>query len=211
MISKAIEQYAAAMSQPADEVLLEVERATHLYTIAPQMMSGPVQGGLLTLLARLCGARHILEIGTFTGYGTICLSRGLSDGPACAVTTLEANPEFGYLIDRHIALAGLADRIHRLTGDALTLLPTLHETWDMVFLDGNKLEYAAYYRLVIDRVRPGGLILADNVLWSGKVLQPEQDPDAAALHAFNTMVREDSRVEVTLLTLRDGLSILRKK
>lgn len=206
-----LDRYASAWSTPADDVLLHIERATHLYTIAPQMLSGPVQGALLTLLARGQQATHILEVGTFTAYSAICLARGLADGPESRVVTLESNPEFAYLIERHIAMSGLGDRIEALNGDAMKLIPTLPHVWDLVFLDANKLEYAAYFDLVIDRVRPGGLIVADNVLWGGKVLSPDQDADAAALHEFNQKLHADPRVDVMILTVRDGLSIARKR
>lgn len=211
MLPKDIERYVAAHSLPPDDVLLEIERATHLYTIAPQMLSGHVQGAFLTFLARLTGATRILEIGTFTAYGTICLARGLADAPDSRVTTIEANREFAYLIDRHLERSGLKNRITSLIGDARRIIPSLEEVWDIVFIDANKLEYAEYYDLVIDRVRPGGLILTDNVLWGGKVLHPEKDIDAAAIHAYNVKVHADPRVEVIMLTLRDGLSIARKK
>jgi predicted O-methyltransferase YrrM len=211
MLPKELDRYISAMSRSPDDVLLQVERATHLYTIAPQMISGHVQGALLTMLAQLIGAQRILEIGAFTGYGTICLARGLAEGPDSRVTSIEANPEFEYLIRRHIDLAGLEDTIDLRIGDARGIIPTLPETWDLVFIDANKLEYADYFGLVIDRVRPGGLILADNVLWGGKVLHAHKDLDAAAIHAYNELVRDDPRVDVVLLPLRDGLSVARKK
>jgi len=192
-----------------DPVLHEVERSTHLHTIAPQMLSGRVQGAFLTLMTSLLQARHVLEIGTFTGYGTICLARGLDPSPESKVVTIEANPEFGHLIKKHLGMAAVEDCVESIFGRAQDIIPQREETWDLVFIDANKQEYADYYEAVIDRVRPGGLILSDNVLWSGKVVYEPNDVDARVIHRYNEMLHRDPRVEVLILPIRDGLSIAR--
>lgn len=209
MLAPELLRYADQLSNAADPVLTDIERSTHLHTIAPQMMSGKIQGALLTLLTSLLQARHVLEIGTFTGYGTVCLARGLKQAVESKVVTIEANPEFGYLIQKHLEMAGVTDRVECLTGNALTLIPSRPELWDLVFIDANKQEYKAYYEAVIGRVRRGGLILTDNVLWNGKVVYEPSDVDARVIHQYNQMLFEDPRVEVLLLPLRDGLSVAR--
>jgi caffeoyl-CoA O-methyltransferase len=210
MLDTEIQNYIDQHSNVQDEILHAIERSTHLHTIAPQMLSGRVQGHFLTLLASLIQAKHILEIGTFTGYGSICLARGLQDSPESKVVTLEANPELSFLIQKHLTLAGLSEKIECVTGDALKIIPDRPETWDLVFIDAHKQEYIAYYNAVIDHVRPGGLILSDNVLWSGKVVYDRSDIDAKLIHQYNEMLHQDPRVEVLILPIRDGLSIARK-
>jgi len=211
MLATEIIRYTEEHSLSHDPILHEVERSTHLHTIAPQMMSGQVQGGFLTLLASLLQAKHILEIGTFTGYGTICLARGLAAAPESKVVTIESNPEYGYLIRKHLTLAGMEERVESVFGNALELIPQRPEMWDMVFIDGNKQEYPDYYEAVIQRVRPGGLIISDNVLWSGKVVFEPEDVDARVIRKYNEMLHHDARVEVMILTIRDGISVARVK
>ncbi len=210
MINKDIEHYTEIYSSADDPVLEEVERSTYLHTIAPQMLSGRVQGKLLTLLASLMEAEHILEIGTFTGFSAICLSRGLKDSPVSKVITLESNGELSFLIKKNLSLAGVEHKVESIIGDALNIIPTLKETWDLVYIDANKQEYPDYFALIIDRVRPGGLIITDNVLWSGKVVFDREEVDAKVIHQYNQMLAKDPRVEVMILTIRDGLSIARK-
>lgn len=211
MLSPEIQKYADDHSNAADPVLYEVERSTHLHTLAPQMLTGTTQGAFLSLLTSLSGARHVLEIGTFTAYGSICLARGLNPAPESRVVTIDIDPEYEWLVKKHIELSGLDHRIETIVGNALEIIPTRDETWDLVYIDAHKQEYIAYYNAVIDRVRPGGLIVADNVLWSGKVIHEPEDVDARVLREYNDMVRDDPRVDVMLLTIRDGISIARKK
>lgn len=211
MLPPEITRYAEQWSLAYDPVLHEVERSTHLHTIAPQMMSGQVQGGFLTLLTSLLQAKHVLEIGTFTGYGAICLARGLHPSPESKVVTMESNPEMGFLIRKHLTLAGVDDRVECVFGNALQLLQSRRETWDLVFIDGNKQEYKAYYDAVIAQVRPGGLIISDNVLWSGKVVFEPDDVDAKVIRTYNEQLHQDPRVDVMILTIRDGISVARKK
>jgi predicted O-methyltransferase YrrM len=174
------------------------------------MLSGKIQGKLLTWIVSWMNATHVLEIGTFTAYGSICLARGITttDGK---VVTIEANRELSFLIEKHISLAGLENKIEYLFGDAILILPTRTEKWDIVYIDAHKQEYPDYFAAVIDNVRSGGLIISDNVLWSGKVIYEPDDVDARVIRQYNTMLAEDPRVDVLMLPIRDGLSIARKK
>ena len=210
MIDPEIQKYTDVYSNVDDPILEEVERSTHLHTIAPQMLSGRVQGALLTLLASMMEAEYILELGTFTGFSAICLARGLKKSPSSKLVTLESNGELSFLIKKNLAMAGVEDKVESIIGDALQILPTRKETWDMVYIDANKQEYINYFNLVIDHVRPGGLIITDNVLWSGKVVTDRDDVDANVIHRYNDMIARDPRVEVLMLTIRDGLSIAKK-
>ena len=203
-----ITEYCETHSSPQSDLLYQLERETHLKTLAPQMMSGHLQGRLLSLLSKLLRPQAILEIGTFTGYSALCLAEGLAAGGT--LHTIEANEELAPLIRQYIVKAGWKEKIRLHLGDALVIIPELAEQFDLVFIDAGKMDYARYFDLVIDKVRAGGLIMADNVLWSGKVIHQPDDPDAQTLDAFNQMVRNDARVENVVLPLRDGLNIIRK-
>lgn len=205
----ALHEYCEAHSSPPDQVLYELERETGLKTLAPQMISGRLQGQLLTMISRLKSPNRILEVGSFTGYATICLARGLST--TGEMHTIEVNPELAYIIRKYLAKAGLEDRVQLHIGDALELIPQLTGEFDLIFLDAGKQQYEAYYKLLIDRMPPGGLLLADNILWSGKVLQDEHDKDTRTLHRFNELIRDDERVDKIMLPLRDGLYIIQKR
>ena len=208
MLAPEIQTYIDEHSNINDDVLHEVERATHLHTLFPQMLSGRLQGKFLTLMTSLINAKNVLEIGTFTGYGTICLASGVEAGGK--VVTIDINPEFSFLVKKHLALAGVEDRVEALIGDALKLLPQRKEIWDLVYIDAHKQEYIQYFNAIIDHVRPGGLILTDNVLWSGKVVNEPDDVDAKLINQYNKLLLDDSRVEVLVLPIRDGLSVARK-
>lgn len=197
-------------SAPEPEpVLRALERETHLRTLYPQMLSGPLQGMLLQMFSRMLRPHRILEVGTFTGYGSICLAQGLgNDG---LLHTVEVNDEFAPIISKYIDLAGLKNKITLHVGDANNVIPMLEDTFDLVFLDAGKMDYATHYELVLPKLRPGGFLLADNVLWAGKVPNGEKDATAEALRTFNNMVHADERVENLLLPLRDGLMVVRKK
>jgi len=211
-IVRSIYNYCEQHSSPPDPLLYELERETHLKTLAPQMLSGRLQGQLLQLISRLQQPRLALEIGTFTGYAAICLAQGLKEDGR--LHTIEVNPELEYLIRKYLKKAGLEEKVLLHIGDAQKVIPTIAGNFDLVFLDAGKQHYAFYYDLVIDRLNPGGLILADNVLWSGKVTDPEQrarDADTRKLHEFNQKIQQDERVENLMLPLRDGLLIVRKK
>ncbi|HHS95944.1 MAG TPA: O-methyltransferase [Phaeodactylibacter sp.] len=209
-IFKKLNNYCQAHSDASDEILYQLERETQLKTLAPQMMCSPLQGQLLYFLSSMMQADYLLEVGTFTGYASICMARGLADGGI--LHTIEVNRELEPFIRKYIRLASMEDSIHLHIGDAKEVIPTLDATFDMVFIDAGKQDNDFYYELLLDRVRPGGLLLIDNVLWSGKVLDPSYaDEDSLAIDAFNKKMKGDERVETLMLPIRDGLTILRKK
>ena len=205
------EQYVAEHSSPQSEALEWIQKQTHIRTNYPRMLTGAVQGRFLTMLARISGAERVLEIGTFTGYSSTCFAYGIKEGGM--VDTLEINDELEDLIREGWERAGVRDRITLHIGDAKETLRTLSGPYDIVYMDANKREYCDYYDLVFDLVRPGGLILADDVLWDGKLWQDPMPSDKQTLGiaAFNDMVAADSRVESVILPWRDGLNIIRKK
>ena len=208
LVSAALENYVEQFSSKEDEVLSELTRETHLKVQMPQMVSGHVQGLALEFIAQLIQPKRILEIGTFTGYSAICMAKGLTaDG---ILHTIDVNEELQPMCARYFTKAGLADKIIHHIGDARQIIPTLNETFDLVFIDADKANYSTYYDLVFDKVRVGGYIIADNVLWSGKVAEEKKDKDTLAIHSYNQKVANDSRVKSFILTLRDGLNIVRK-
>lgn len=204
-----LNNYCEEWSTPPSELLGHLERETHLKTLAPQMMSGRLQGQFLRLFSLLMHPRRILEVGTFTGYASLCLAEGMpKEGE---LHTIEANPELEYLIRKYFDLSPYNNQLHLHIGNALELIPTLPGSFDLVFLDAGKLDYPRYFDLVVDRIPSGGCLLADNVLWSGKVIKKINDTDTAALHAFNQKIQDDPRVEQVILPIRDGLLLARKK
>lgn len=210
-MESAEELYLRSHSTAQTEALDWLEKQTHIHTNYPRMLSGAVQGRFLTMLTRIAGARRVLEIGTFTGYSATCFAYGLDEGGM--VDTLEINDELEDLIREGWRRAGTEDRITLHIGDARKTLETLEGPYDIVYMDANKREYCEYYDLVFDKVRPGGLILADDVLWDGKMWQDPmpRDKQTLGIAAFNDMVVADNRVESVILPWRDGLNIIRKK
>ena len=206
-----LQRYIETFSTPEDPVLEELSHRTHLQTVYPQMMSGALQGRLLQFISHMIRPTRILEIGTFTGYSAICLARGLREG-GCLIT-LEANDEYEKIIREFFGKAGITDRTELIIGNALEILPELEGPFDLVFIDADKKEYNGYYDLVVEKVKKGGFILTDNVLWDGKVLSPENkmDEETAAIHHFNRKITADPRVENLLLPVRDGIMLIRKK
>ena len=197
-------------SLPSEE-LRWIEKQTNIRTNYPQMLSGQVQGEFLKLLVGLSGARRIIEIGSFTGYSSTCMALGLpEDG---VIDALEINDELEDLMREGWRRAGVEERIRLHLGDAQQILPTLEGPYDMVFMDANKRQYLAYYGLCLPLLRPGGLLVADDTLWDGKVYADPLPTDAQTrgLAAFNDTVAEDRRVESVILPIRDGLTIVRKK
>jgi predicted O-methyltransferase YrrM len=173
------------------------------------MLSGHYQGRVLSMLSKLISPKRILEIGTFTGYATLCLAEGLSkDG---MLYTLDINTELEDMVRKSFAHSGYDQQINYILGDATTTINTLNEVFDLVFIDADKKNNGTYYDLIFDRVRPGGLIIVDNVLWSGKVLNNQQDKDTKNIVTFNDKIANDDRVEKLILPVRDGLFIIRKK
>ena len=205
-----LNRYLEAHSAKEDAILNELSRHTYLNEIHPQMISGPIQGALLTLLSSLIQPSRALEIGTFTGYSAICIARGMQAGSK--LITLEANDELRETAESFFLKAGVKDRIELINGDALEILPRIEGPLDLVFIDANKEHYPRYYDLIIDKVSVGGYILADNVLWGGKVLdETTGDASTRALQIFNRRITEDPRVENLLLPVRDGLMIAKKQ
>jgi len=173
------------------------------------MLSGHILGNFLRMFSQMISPKHILEIGTYTGYSAICLAQGLK--PEGKLTTIEVNDELRTVALRYFAKAGLKDQIRLINGNALEVIPSLDETFDLVFMDAHKDDYEHYYQLVIDKLNPGGYIIADNVLWGSKVLEePISDPTARSIHKFNQMVTADQRVENLLMPLRDGIMLIKK-
>ena len=205
---KKLTDYCTAHTTAQDEVLYELERETNLKTLAPQMVSGHLQGTFLSFISKMVQPKAVLEIGTFTGYASICLAQGLADGGV--VHTIEANEELAYIIRKYVAKAKLEDQIQLHIGDAKKIIPELDIEFDMVLIDAGKKDYAFYYDLVFDKVKKGGLILADNILWSGKVVQKEHDNDTRVIDSFNKKIHQDPRVENVILPIRDGLILVRK-
>ncbi len=210
-MESASEKYLREHSSPQSEALEWIEKQTNIRTNYPRMLSGAVQGRLLTILAEISNARNILEIGTFTGYSATCLAYGLPEEGH--IDTLEINDELEDLIREGWSRAGVEGKITLHIGDARKTIATLEGPYDLVYIDANKREYSEYYDLVFDLVRPGGLILADDVLWDGKLWQDPlpQDKQTLGIAAFNDKVMADPRVESVLLPIRDGLNVIRKK
>jgi predicted O-methyltransferase YrrM len=209
-IYKYIEEHAT----PQGEALDWIEKQTHIRTNHARMLSGSVQGQMMRMLVQISGARNILELGTFTGYSAICLAGAMPEEGH--LDTLEINDELEDLILQGFERAGLSDRITLHIGDCKETLKGFREEgrmFDLVYMDANKREYCEYYELIFDMVSPGGLILADNVLWDGKVCQNPlpQDKQTLGIARFNDLVKEDRRVESVILPLRDGLNLIRKK
>ena len=208
LVSTEIENYIEQFSSKEDEVLANLSRETHLKVQMPQMVSGDIQGQFLEMLSSLIRPKRVLEIGTFTGYSAICLAKGLADDGL--LYTIDVNEELQPMCTKYFEQASLSDKINHLIGDARKIIPTLNETFDLVFIDADKVNYTNYYDLVFDKVRVGGYIIADNVLWSGKVVDEKKDKDTLAIHQYNEKIAYDTRVKSFILTLRDGLNIVQK-
>ena len=189
--------YCVEHSTPMDELLYELDRDTHLKTLAPRMSSGPIQGRILSLISNLVRPKYILEIGTFTGFATLNLVRGLQ--PDGELITVEVNAELQYISNKYFTKSGYGDRINQLIGNAKEIVPALDYKFDLIFLDAGKKDYPIYYELILPKLRKGGIILADNILWSGKILDENMDKTSLVLDEFNKQVAKDSRVENVIL------------
>jgi caffeoyl-CoA O-methyltransferase len=203
--------YAEAHTAPESGLLARINRETYAYVMRPRMLSGHLQGRTLAMFSRMLKPYTILEIGTYTGYSAICLTEGLQEGGK--LYTIDINEELEPRVRGNFAEAGLTQQIDYRVGNALDIIPQLDEIFDLVFIDADKPNNARYYDLVMDKVGPGGFILIDNVLWSGKVTTPyeEADKDTRLILDFNQKVHTDPRVENLLLPIRDGMMIVRKK
>jgi caffeoyl-CoA O-methyltransferase len=210
LTSDEINSYCENYSSPELDVLKNLTRQTHLRTELPIMLSGHLQGNVLSLLSQMIQPRRILEVGTFTGYSAICLAQGLTaDG---LLITIDINEEQKDLCEEYFAKAGLEKKIQMLCGNALDIIPALNETFDLVFIDADKINYGNYFDLAFSKVKSGGYILADNVLYSGEVInENKMSKNAKAMHAYNQKINEMEALESVLLPLRDGIMISRKK
>jgi caffeoyl-CoA O-methyltransferase len=209
-MNKKLEQYIEHHSTTEDPILEDLYRQTHIRFLNPNMVSGHLQGKFLEFISLMIKPENILEIGTFTGYSAICLSRGLK--PGGKLITIELNDELTDFAQSYFVRADADKKIIQLTGRAQDIIPGLHLMFDLVFIDGDKREYVEYYQMIIDKVKPGGFILADNVIWGGQVIEDEtNDPQTRGIIDFNSMIRNENRVEQIILSLRDGLMLIRKK
>jgi len=204
------QQYLENHCTPEDEVLSELRRYTFLKVTHPRMISGPVQGRFLEMISKMLQPKRILEVGTYTGYSAICLARGLKDGGK--LITIEINDELIEKSRQFFAKANLQDSIESMHGDAINLIPQIDDEFDLIFIDAEKERYIDYYKLCFPKLKKGGVLIADNVLWDGKVYDESNNNDSAtkAIKQFNKMVQEDPEVENMILPLRDGLMVVRK-
>lgn len=210
-IDEKLDAYCCAHTTAESEQLKRLNRETHVKILQPRMLSGAFQGRFLSMIAHLVQPKRILEIGTYTGYSALCFLEGLQ--PDGKITTIDINEELEDFVRKHIAEANATEKIDYILGDATKIIPALNESFDLVFIDADKDNYLTYYELVFDKVKNGGYILADNVLWSGKVTGEFEhvDFDTQQIMKFNARVQADDRVENILLPIRDGLMLIRKK
>lgn len=208
-LSPLLESYLADHSEEEPNLLKELTRETHLKVVRPRMLTGHFQGRVLSILSKIIAPQHILEIGTYTGYSALCLAEGLQqDG---SLHTIEINEELYDMQRSYFSKSDFDDQIVQHIGDALEIIPKLDVTFDLVFIDAHKVDYDAYFESAIQKTRPGSIILSDNVLWSGKVVEPLEKSDyaTAALLKYNEKLKNDPRVETVLLPIRDGLTMCR--
>jgi len=209
LINDDLQQLLLNYCEPESELLQRIDRETNLKVLMPRMLSGHYQGRVLSLLSKMIAPKRILEIGTFTGYATLSLAEGLSENGI--IYTLDINAELEDMVRNNFAQSVYNDKIKYILGDATQTLNQLDEVFDVVFIDADKKNNGTYYDLIFDRVRTGGIIIVDNVLWSGKVLHNQQDKDTKNITNFNDKIAADHRVEKLILPVRDGLFIIRKK
>jgi caffeoyl-CoA O-methyltransferase len=203
-----IQEYCEAHTSAESNLLKSINRDTHAHVLMPRMLSGQLQGRMLAFISQMIKPERILEIGTYTGYSALCLAEGLTQ--TGKLITLDINEELEDRVRKYFAQSPYENQIDFRIGNALNIVPTLADTFDLVFIDADKQNYCRYYDLVLDKVRLGGFILADNVLWSGKILAPDPDKDTRTIMEFNKKVAEDARVENVLLPVRDGVMVVRK-
>lgn len=209
LLNETLKLYLEQYCEPEPELLKHIDRETNLKVLMPRMVSGHYQGRVISLLTKLVNPKNILEIGTFTGYATLCFAEGLAEGGK--IITIDINEELEDRVRGYFAQSAYADKIDYRIGNAMEIVPTLKETFDMVFIDADKKNNLNYYNLVFNQVKPGGLIIVDNVLWSGKVVAQKEDKDTSNIINFNDEIAKDQSVEKLILPVRDGLFIIRKK
>ncbi len=206
-----VEQYIESHIDKEPDVLYQLYRETNIKYINGLMASGHIQGRLLVMLCKMINPKRVLEIGTFTGYATICLAEGTDENTV--IDTIEINDEFEDIINYWISKAGFSEKVRLHIGDAMKIIPEMKDGFDLVFMDMDKRDYLKCYQMLLPKVRPGGYILADNTLWYGKVLTKisRKDAQGLAITEFNNYIANDQRVEKVILPLRDGLTLIRKK
>lgn len=207
-IDPAIDQYATEHTSPESDLLIRITRETYAEVLMPRMLSGHLQGRILSMISKMVAPDMILEIGTYTGYSALCLAEGLSEKGI--ITTIDINEELEERVRGYFATSDFNSKINYRIGNALNIIPEMEHNFDLAFIDADKINYLNYYNMLLPKMRRGGIILADNVLWSGKVLEQDKaDKDTKALIEFNESIRNDSRVEQVLLPVRDGLMVIR--
>ena len=208
-IPEEIERYSLKHTTKEAELLYELNRQTHIQVLQPRMLSGHAQGRILSMISHMMRPQRVLEIGTYTGYSALCMAEGMPEGGK--LITIDLNEELETFTRSFIDRSEHKDKIDFRLGNAMEIIPELDEVFDVVFIDADKSNYCNYFNLVIDKVRPGGFIIGDNVLWSGKVIEPEnpKDIDTIAIKKFNKLITESDRVENVLLPIRDGLQVAR--
>lgn len=206
-----LDNYVAEHSQKEPKILQELSKETWQKVLNPRMLSGAFQGRVLSMISKLIKPKNILEIGTYTGYSAICLAEGLS--VKGTIITIDKNEELDTLQNKYFKKSGYRNQIKQVVGNALEIIPKINEKFDLVFIDADKVNYVNYFHLVIDKMNSGGIILSDNVLWSGKVIEKlnPKDKDTKALLEYNKLLNSDDRIETVLLPIRDGLTISRVK
>ncbi|OBX22633.1 MULTISPECIES: O-methyltransferase [Bizionia] len=211
-LSEDLDTYVVNHSEDEPELLQQLTRETYQKILQPRMLSGHYQGRVLSMISKLVNPKNILEIGTYTGYSALCLAEGMQT--VGELHTIDINEELVDFQRNYFNKSGFGKQIHQHLGNALDIIPTLNKTYDLVFIDADKENYSAYFELIVERLNPGGIILSDNVLWSGKILDTsfkKDDTSTPALIAYNTLLKNDPRVETVLLPIRDGLTISRKR
>ena len=205
-----LDQYIINHISPEEDYLQELDRETNLKVMGPRMLSGHLQGQILSMISAMIKPRCILEIGTFTGYSALCLAKGLPEGGI--LHTIEIDDELKSMAQKYFLKSGMADRIVHHIGDALQIIPTLNHSFDLVFIDADKSDYCDYYHMVFDHIPVGGFLLADNILWSGKVVDPSaaEEAQTRGILAFNELVQNDCRVQNVILPVRDGIMMVQK-
>ena len=210
IVNNKIEDYIRKNSSKEPDILKDLNKETYLKVLNPRMLSGHIQGRFLSIITKLIKPKKILEIGTYTGYSAICMAEGLIENGI--IHTIDINEELVSIQNKYFAKSKCNNSIIQHVGDARNIIKSINEKFDLVFLDADKENYIEYYELVIEKVKKGGLIIADNVLWTGKVVEPEKDDDQLTQYLidFNKMINEDDRVENIILPLRDGLNVILK-
>ncbi|MFA5327364.1 MAG: class I SAM-dependent methyltransferase [Prolixibacteraceae bacterium] len=205
-----IDQYILNHTSPEEDYLYELDRETNLNVLRSRMLSGHLQGQILGMISCMIKPNCILEIGTFTGYSALCLAKGLAEGGQ--LHTIEIDDELESISQKYFLKSGMADRIIQHIGDARKIIPSIKQPFDLVFIDADKTEYSEYYKLIIDRVPVGGFILADNVLWDGKVIDPHaaSEEQTRGILEFNELIQNDRRVKNVILPVRDGIMLMQK-